>query len=129
MSQETTYAGQRGEWRDLLTPFAAKPPELEHLQPFCTKLETALGKSIDLTTQQAALAASKQELSKELRQVMLDGQRLAGLLRKGLKQQFGPNGEQLTAYKVQPFRGRKAKVQNPGPASVDSNHPAESPTR
>jgi hypothetical protein len=128
MSQETTYAGQRGGWRDLLEPFTAKPPGLEHLEPFCSKLQAKLDRSIDLTKQQADLSAQKQEISKELRQVMIDGERLAVILRKGLKQQFGPDAEKLTAFQVQPFRGRKAKdkVKKTGQATVDSKDPAES---
>ena len=128
MSQETTYAGIRGEWQALIAPLAEKPPGLEHLEPFRAKLETTLNQAVDLTKQQAALAANKQELSKELQALMADGQRVAVLLRKGLKQQFGPKAEQLTAFKVQPFRGRKAKDTVAKPAEgADGSAPVLNP--
>jgi hypothetical protein len=131
MSQETTYAGIRGEWQALIAPLAEKPPGLEHLEPFRAKLETALNRAVDITKQQAALAANKQELSKELLALMADGQRVAVVLRKGLKQQFGPKAEQLTAFNVQPFRGRKAKDTVAQPAEgADGSAPAvNSPAR
>jgi hypothetical protein len=129
MSQETTYAGIRGEWQTLIAPLAGPPPGLEHLEPFRAKLETALNRAVEITKQQAALAASKQDLSKELRQVMADGQRVAAVLRRALKQQLGPNSEELTAFQLQPFRGRKVKivVAKPAPEPVISNPPAGQP--
>jgi hypothetical protein len=131
MSQETTYAGMRGEWQGLLAPLVAKPPGLEHLEPFQTRLGTVLDRSLEITKQQAALAAEKQKLSKELQSLMVDGERLAALLRKALKQQFGPRAEELTAFKLQPFRGRKAAKpapdgggSTPPPVVPPANHPA-----
>ncbi len=129
MSEETTYAGIRGEWQDLITPLADKPPGLEPLEPFRAKLDGFLGRAVDITKQQAALSASKQELSKELRTVMENGQRVAALLRKGLKEALGPKAEQLTAFQVQPFRGRKVKnVPQPAPAAQDHTEKAAEPT-
>jgi len=131
VSQETTYAGLRGEWQTILAPLAEKPPGLEPLEPFRVKLDGYLGRAVDITKQQAALAASKQELSQELRVVMIEGQRVAALLRKGLKQILGPKAEQLTAFKVQPFRGRKAKnlVTTPTPAAQVTTEKAAEPAR
>ena len=131
MSQETTYAGMRGEWQELLAPLAQKPPELEPLETFRVKLETFLNRAVDINRQQAALSASKQELSKELKVVMVEGERVAALLRKGLKQILGPKSEQLTAFKVQPFRGRKAKngVATSTPAAQDNTEKAAEPAR
>ena len=118
MSQETTYAGLRGEWQGMLAPLAAKPPGLEHLEPFQTRLGTVLDRSLEITKQQAALASEKQKLSKELQSLMVDGQRLAAIIRKALKQQFGPKAEELSAFKLQPFRGRKAKPAPDGGGSA-----------
>jgi len=131
MAQETTNAGIRGEWQAIIAPLAAKPPGLEHLEPFRVKLETALERAVDITKQQAALAATRQELTKELKVLMADGQRVAAVLRKALKQQLGPKSEELTAFQVQPFRGRKAKnvVAKPAPGPESSVPPAEQTAR
>jgi hypothetical protein len=129
MSQETTYAGIRGEWRDLIRPLAQNPPGLEHLEPFRAKLATILDQAVDVTQQQASLAAGKQQLSQDLKILMTNGQRLAAVLRKALKEHFGPRSEQLTAYNLQPFRGRKAKngVEKPDPDGEISSPPDGSP--
>lgn len=94
---------------------------MEHLEPFQTRLGTVLDRSLEITKQQAALAADKQKLSKELQSLMVDGERLAVLLRKALKQQFGPKAEELTAFKLQPFRGRKAREAHPGRRRLDAS--------
>jgi hypothetical protein len=127
MSQETTYAGIRGEWKDLIAPLAEKPPGLEHLEPFRDRLSTVLDRTVEITKQQSALAANKQELTKELQALMTDGQRIAAVLRKGIKQQLGPKAEQLTAFKLQPFRGRKVKngAAKPAQDAEDTAPPAE----
>jgi len=106
MAEQTTYTGIRGEWRDLITPLAGYPG-LENLEPFRAKLETFLDRATDLTVQQGALTADKQDLSRQLRIVMGKGQRVAALLRKALREHFGTQAEQLVAFGLQPFRGRR----------------------
>ena len=53
------------------------------------------------------------------------------MLRKALKQQLGPKAEQLTAFQVQPFRGRKAKNsgETPAPGAEGTTPPAGSTVR
>jgi len=131
VSEATTQAEIRGEWKDLIAPLAEKPPGLEPLEPYRAKLETTLDRVEDITMQQAALAAKKQELTKELAVLMNDGQRVAALLRKALKQALGPKAEQLTAFKLQPFRGKKVKKNDAAktkkPAAQDQTDKAAEP--
>ena len=127
MSQETTYAGLRGEWQGLNAPLAEHPPGLEHLEPFRLKMVTALDRSLEITTEQTGLAARKQELSKELRKVMTEGRRVAALLRRALQEHLGPTSEQLAAFQIQPFRGRKPKkkeIKEPRPLAGGPASPA-----
>ena len=109
MSQETTYVGKAGEWRGLLASVGANVAELAHLEVPRTRLEALQGRAEDLFRQQAALAASKQEISRQLRAVFNEGERLATVLRKSLQAQYGPQAEKLTEFGVKPFRGRKRK--------------------
>jgi hypothetical protein len=111
MTDETTYVGIRGEWQDLIEPLAAKLPGLEHIEPFRAKLETTLGRTTELTAQQSALSSKRQVISKELRQLIFKGQRLAAVIRKALKEYYGPDAEELTTFKLQPFRGRKLSAE------------------
>jgi hypothetical protein len=118
MSEETTIVGIRGEWQDLIRPLAGSPPGLEHLEPFRSKLATIGGRTDELLLQQAALASSRQVISKELRELMDTGQREAALLRKALKAHFGPRAEELTAFGLQPFRGLKVRAKVEAKAKV-----------
>ena len=122
MSSVKQQAGIRVEWQNLLGPLAEKPPGLETLEPYRAKLETTLSRVEEVTKQQAALAAQKQELTKELQALLTSGQRVAALLRKGLKEALGPKAEQLTAFKLQPFRGRKAKKEDDANPTAPAAH-------
>lgn len=48
---------------------------------------------------------------------MVRGQRLAGVLRKAIREHYGPQAEQLVAFGLQPFRGRKPRAEEPPPVS------------
>jgi hypothetical protein len=119
MSKETTYAGKLGSWQRLVVQLLENLPALLHLEPFRVKLEAIFSRAVEIGKQQAALTADKQELSKEFQGLVSDGERLAGVVRKGLREHYGPKSEKLAAFGLQPFRGRKPKddTGTPTPAS------------
>ncbi len=59
---------------------------------------------------------------------MIEGAKLATVMRGGLKHRYGSRAEKLTEFGLQPFRGRKAKPAEtpdvPPPQSVASPQPA-----
>ncbi len=63
---------------------------------------------------QASLKASKQELSKRLATLLLEGERLAAAIEKLLTEHYGLRSEKLAQFGLQPFRGRPGNTQ-PGP--------------
>jgi hypothetical protein len=111
----------------------ANKEELPQLEPFRLKLGGIVTQSMDVGKQQAAFTASKQEASKQLRQLLTEGQRVADVIRTVVKDHFGPREEKIAEFGVQPFRGRKVKTP-PGtpptpttpPASAGSAAPAKS---
>jgi hypothetical protein len=76
-------------------------------------------------TQQAALTASRQDLSQQMKTLILEGQRVMAVLRVSLKDHYGPRSEKLAEFGLQPFRGRKPKAkpepepgtETPGPVT------------
>jgi len=114
-SRETTYAGMRDEWRQMLEAAKAAGEELAHLEGLLGRLETAWTQAHVIAQRQAALTAEKQSNSVELQKLMRDGERLATLMRKAVQQQYGPESEKVVHFRVQPFRGRKRKA---SPAEV-----------
>lgn len=109
MSRESTYSGKMGSWQRLIAPLLENLLGLPHMEPFRAKLAAIYGRAVEIGTQQAALTAGKQELSQELQTLMADGERLAGTIRKCLREHYGPKAEKLAAYGLRPFRGRKLK--------------------
>ncbi|HEX4962242.1 MAG TPA: hypothetical protein VF173_15510 [Thermoanaerobaculia bacterium] len=110
MFTETTKAGKQGSWRQLLTTLAANATELAHLEPLRVLLAAQLDRAVEFNAQQAGLTASKQESSKKLQEVMVEGQRLATLIRSAIKQHYGIRAEKVAEFGVQPFRGKSRKV-------------------
>lgn len=125
MSQETTYAGMQGEWKQLLTSVEANIAELGHLEVPRAKLGGFLAQAEEIQKQQKALTASKQEASRQLGVLMTEGQRLANAMRTMLREHYGIRAEKLTEFGLPPFRGRnrsakarkarKAKTASPEP--------------
>lgn len=119
MSNETTQLGQKGEWQKLIKPLEGNA-ELAYLERQRDKLSGLLDQAVDITHQQNALTAQKQELSKQLQTIMVEGRRTATVLRKSIVAHYGVRSEKLAEFGLQPFRGRpftprirKPKTQSP----------------
>ena len=128
MSKETTYAGKLGDWRRLLVAILANLGQLPDLQGIVSRFEALVNRGHDLSRQQAAHVAGKQETSRQLQEVIGEGDRLATVLRKSLQSYYGPRSEKLAEFGVQPFRGRQPKEEPepeaPPPAPETTAPPA-----
>jgi len=109
MARKTnTQAETRDDWRRLIPPLVANAAEIPHLEAPRIKLEGITTETGELLLLQADLTARKQEVSKRLEVLVADGRQLAAFLRAGVKQHYGTRSEKLSAFNLQPFRGRKA---------------------
>jgi hypothetical protein len=109
MQSETTYSGILGELQRFQTSMEAKIGEIPYLEPSRVHFGQLLSRVQELTRQQAAVIAEKQIVTQQLQAALVDGQRMATMLRKGLQQHYGIRSERLTEFGLQPFRGRKTK--------------------
>ncbi|HVR98871.1 MAG TPA: hypothetical protein VMW27_19790 [Thermoanaerobaculia bacterium] len=109
MQKETTYTGTLGEWRRQLAPLQAASSDLPHLEVPRANLEALLTRAEALTKEQSALAANRQETTRQLKEVIVEGKRLSTLLRQAVRQHFGIRSERLAEFGLQPFRGRQRK--------------------
>ena len=75
-----------------------------------------------LTSQQGALRASKQEISKQIKAAMQEGRRIANFLRVGIIHHYGPANEKLAEFGLLPFRSRARQVKK-APAEVPAAVP------
>lgn len=113
MAKETTKTGILGDLQRLKVSADANAAEMPHLDGTRLKLGTVLDRATEIGKQQAALTASRQAASKELYQLLREGQRLATILRLGIKEHFGIRSEKLAEFHLQPFRGRR--IAKPAP--------------
>src|SRR5262245_21202337 len=103
----------------------ANKEQLPQLEPYRQRIGGIVTRALDLSKDQAALKASRQEASKQLRQLLAEGQRIADVVRTLVRDHFGPREEKIAEFGLQPFRGRKAKAatQKPTP-NTPSTPPA-----
>jgi hypothetical protein len=122
MSRETTNAGKLGKLQNLTAALAANSADLPQFQGSVAQLADLLAQAQEITKRQNALAAQKQEASKQLAAVLASSGRLSTVLQLGVKQHYGITAEKLVEFDLQPFRGRKPKPapETPAPAA----HPA-----
>jgi len=123
MAKETTYRGMWGDWQSLAAKLEANREDLGHLEPLRLKLVALGSQALGVNQQQDAVKASKQELSKQLRQLAAEGNRLATLLRAGVKEHYGIREEKIAEFGLQPFRGRKAKTAPEEPGTPNPEPP------
>ena len=119
MSKETTYAGMLGEWERWITALLANESQLAHLELPRTELLSLATRGKQLIQTQSELTAAKQDASRELREVMTEGQRLTTVLRVSVRQFYGIDSEKLAEFGIQPFRGRRRKPA-PEPPPVET---------
>jgi len=111
MFNERTYSGILGALQRFLAALMVNVSELPHLEASRARFEEALGRAQLLARRQAALTAEKQDLSLQFREAVSDSQRLATMLRQGVKQFYGIRSEKLAEFGMRPFRGKKAKTE------------------
>ena len=126
MAREGTQTGQLGSLQRFSVALEANSSELTHLEASRLKLGSMVDLAQDTAKRQAALRAEKQDLSKELKTLLVESTRLANVLRKAVQAHYGIRAEKLAEFGLQPFRGRPRKAQAPeGPQTPP---PTSTPT-
>lgn len=108
MAYESTNVAKLGSLQQFATAVAANTSELPHLEKSALQFVGMVSTLQGLAKDQATLVASKQEASKQFKTLLIECQRLASVLRAGIKQHYGIRSEKLAEYNLQPFRGRKS---------------------
>jgi hypothetical protein len=115
MANETLGETLSG-WQELTTSLATNSAELPHLEAHRARLADLLKQAQELGIQQAALTASKQQISKQLQAVFSQGRQIAAFLRVGVKQHYGTRAEKLIEFGLRPFRGLRRSTEEKPPA-------------
>jgi hypothetical protein len=129
MAIERRYMNRINGWAQVAAGVSSNPQGTEHLQPGAGRLQALHTRASELSVQQAALTTSKQENTKELKQVLREGDALADFLRTGARAHFGADSEKMIEFGMQPFRGRKlspeTKAKKSKAPTTETSAPAE----
>jgi hypothetical protein len=109
MSKENTLKGRLGDLQRLMSSLTANSADLAHLEATRVRFAELLAKALEAADLQGVHTAAKQQASLELRTFVRECERLANILRLGVKQHYGIRAEKLAEFDLQPFRGRKTK--------------------
>lgn len=131
MPRKNSYADHLKEWEDTVASVAANAADLPQLETARAKLEAALNELRELVKQQAVLKATKQEVSKRMRNLTARGRKTSAMIRTVLKEHYGTTNEKLVEFGVQPFRVRARKPapsEGPNPESPEEPSPESAET-
>jgi hypothetical protein len=106
MAREPKYGVTLNGWDRLLAALEANATEFPQLDAYREELKAKIAAAQEASSQQAALAASKQDVTKRLQGILADGRKLATLLRGGVRHRFGNRAEKLVEFDLQPLRSR-----------------------
>ncbi len=116
MAREPQYGVTINGWERLLVPLETNKQDLPHLETHRALLAGMVTQAREISAQQAAMAASKQEATKRLQALLVEGRKLATFLRTGVRQQYGNRSEKLVEFDLQPLRARSRKeTESPKP--------------
>jgi hypothetical protein len=129
MGNETTYSAVIGGLGRFSSALTANAADLAHLDGARLHLAKIVTDAEGIAQQQAALTASKQEASKQLQKLLVEGQRVASGMTKFLQEHYGTRSEKLAELGLQPFRGRKPRTpKSPPPSEPTTPAPTPAPT-
>jgi hypothetical protein len=113
-----------GDLQRLLPPLVANGADLVHLEATRARFAEFLAQAEDAANRQGVHTAAKQEASLQLRTALAECERLANILRLGVKQHYGIRSEKLAEFGLQPFRGRKTPdAEEPQPSAPTPPEP------
>ncbi len=122
------------DWEALLKNVTETATELPSMDIYKNALEQLTGQAKDGVALAQSRRGFKQQETRELRSLMLQGKDAAAKLRSAIKAHFGPRSERLVQYGMTPIRKRirkadsknkKPKPADPAPASQPDSPPQD----
>ena len=124
MSREPQYGVTLNGWERLLTSMEANAEDFKALETYRVQLKSMLDTAREASARQAAMEASKQEATKSLQAMLVEGRKLATFLRGGVKQRYGDRSEKLVEFGLEPLRAKTKAEPKPPVTPPPTPHPA-----
>lgn len=90
-----------GQWEQILDASEANEADLAFLEPYREELRELRQRALELSVRQAALAAERQQVTRDLDAVKERGREIATRLRLGIRTQYG-EAEKLVEFGLRP---------------------------
>jgi hypothetical protein len=105
------------DWDSLLGAVADNASELSMVEPFRAALATTLAKARQVKDAQDSHQASRQSLTRSLKEIVQEGQEQAISLRAAVRAVLGPATTELVQFKIRPLvrRARATHIPDPAP--------------
>jgi hypothetical protein len=104
MAREPKYGVTLNGWERLLASLEVNAQDFPQLEGYRAQLKAMLDAAQETSSQQAAMAATKQEATKRLKGMLGEGRKLANFLRNGVRQRYGNRAEKLVEFGLKPLR-------------------------
>ena len=117
MSESKSYAETVNGWEEQLTAVAQNIADMPQSEIPRGKLRGVLNEIREVSVEQAALTAAKQEASKRLAELLASGRKISTLLRTLVREHYGNRSEKLVEFDLQPLRGRPRNPETPPPTT------------
>jgi hypothetical protein len=124
MARELKYGVTLNGWERLLASMEANAQDFPQFEAYRAQLKTMLESAREASTQQAALQATKQEATKRLQGMLMEGRKLATFLRTGVRQRYGNRAEKLVEFDLAPLRPKPRTPDAPKPPAPEVKPPA-----
>lgn len=115
MATAQSFADKIRSWEKALAGYGNNAEALASADPQRQALEQILAKARELKNQQESFIAAKQQLTKEINELMEDGEEAARRLRAAAKANLGTKNERLVQFDVTPIRPRTRKPKEEAP--------------
>ena|SRR5205823_15052924 len=106
----------------------ANPEDFKTLESYRAQLKAKLDTAREASAHQAAMDAAKQEATKNLQALLVEGRKLATFLRGGVKQRYGDRSEKLVEFGLAPLRPKAKAKADPKPPVTPPPSPTPHPT-
>jgi hypothetical protein len=103
-------------WEQLLSAWEANPGDLGHIEEYRVELQDLVQRIRELSSEQDALNARKQQVTRDLDTAKERGRELAQLVRMGVHSRFGRQSPKLIEFGLQPRKGKSPLPEGEPPA-------------
>jgi adenylosuccinate lyase len=116
MAKSNSYAETVNGWEELLAALEQNSGELSQLELPRQRLQSILDQIKGFAAEQSVMTASRQIATSRIEYQLVQGRKLATVLRTSVREHYGNRSEKVAEFGLQPLRTRSRRsTENPLP--------------